>query len=672
MINCLCSAKRLFSLGSRLVGDWEDKVARFDPGFYEHPADSDIMGTSKFSIQLASLPNNTAVIKKPGNVITVFPSALHAKFTDSQAYATSSRPNPSASQHILLIDGRALLLHVFTLQLHMHNLPLYRVLLDPRIYCGSCVQCEAERYSDCAEYSFCGLPPRDGFLTQYVVHPADFCYNTRNIPETAFWFERGKYKVVRMPTFKGEIEEFLVELGGIDDIITLRRDNEKSEAHFRKVTYIFPGALDHSHLPVAGPPLERCDWRFSEARVGSLFVERMAVSSAKEAKSVAGYSGMSDVQEAVVDNALTLLNGAVGISETKLMVWQLLLRPLGVVGHVEGLIEVVELVVRVALAEAGLADVAVGVDVTALGVVEAAEDSVEQTVSALSLPLIDMYICISYLEGRLFVPLVICRAQEHASNLEHGYDGTDMIPDDMSIMEACTIPTIARCYIMYKEAAINQETNLLVFGGGILGLTMISIAKRLGVNKIFAADPSRERLIMCKDCGADFLLNVRPYVEPKQLEPLIRAAFGKPVDVTFCSSVTSNIFENAIYVRMLSSIIENGRKSPSKGIAKPEALTPLPYLTKVGGIIILAGLNVQPLYCDFTLLTEKQLIIMGNQDAGDKLETTLKIMKRKILKFHNLTPLSFPIYLTPDAFSAHGHDIPMFPLVYVRCNHYVR
>ncbi|KAL1140167.1 hypothetical protein AAG570_000099 [Ranatra chinensis] len=39
----------------------------------------------------------------------------------------------------------------------------------------------------------------------------------------------------------------------------------------------------------------RCDWRFSEARVGSLFVERMAVSSAKEAKSVAGCSGISDV-----------------------------------------------------------------------------------------------------------------------------------------------------------------------------------------------------------------------------------------------------------------------------------------------------------------------------------------------------------------------------------------
>ncbi|KAL1130454.1 hypothetical protein AAG570_011702 [Ranatra chinensis] len=39
----------------------------------------------------------------------------------------------------------------------------------------------------------------------------------------------------------------------------------------------------------------RCDWRFSEARVGSLLVERMAVSSAKEARSVAGCSGMSEV-----------------------------------------------------------------------------------------------------------------------------------------------------------------------------------------------------------------------------------------------------------------------------------------------------------------------------------------------------------------------------------------
>lgn len=47
-----------------------------------------------------------------------------------------------------------------------------RVAIEPNVYCGKCAWCGGGRRNLCPEYRFLGLPPRDGAMQEYLVHPA--------------------------------------------------------------------------------------------------------------------------------------------------------------------------------------------------------------------------------------------------------------------------------------------------------------------------------------------------------------------------------------------------------------------------------------------------------------------------------------------------------------------
>ena len=47
-----------------------------------------------------------------------------------------------------------------------------RVAVEPEIYCGRCPLCLSGRQNLCTNQVFLGLPPRDGAMQEYLVHPA--------------------------------------------------------------------------------------------------------------------------------------------------------------------------------------------------------------------------------------------------------------------------------------------------------------------------------------------------------------------------------------------------------------------------------------------------------------------------------------------------------------------
>jgi len=51
-----------------------------------------------------------------------------------------------------------------------------RVTLEPGVPCRYCEYCKGGRYNLCPDVQFMATPPVDGSLTNYFVHPHDFCY----------------------------------------------------------------------------------------------------------------------------------------------------------------------------------------------------------------------------------------------------------------------------------------------------------------------------------------------------------------------------------------------------------------------------------------------------------------------------------------------------------------
>lgn len=63
-----------------------------------------------------------------------------------------------------------------------------RVAVEPAIPCGACELCRAGEINICRDIKFCGTPPYDGSLREYIAWPAELCVpvpETMSMPEVA-------------------------------------------------------------------------------------------------------------------------------------------------------------------------------------------------------------------------------------------------------------------------------------------------------------------------------------------------------------------------------------------------------------------------------------------------------------------------------------------------------
>lgn len=52
-----------------------------------------------------------------------------------------------------------------------------RVAMEPNITCGTCEACRSGKYNLCPDVEFFATPPIDGTFQEYVIHPANLCFD---------------------------------------------------------------------------------------------------------------------------------------------------------------------------------------------------------------------------------------------------------------------------------------------------------------------------------------------------------------------------------------------------------------------------------------------------------------------------------------------------------------
>lgn len=118
------------------------------------------------------------------------------------------------------------------------------------------------------------------------------------------------------------------------------------------------------------------------------------------------------------------------------------------------------------------------------------------------------------------------------------------VPNGMSLEDAASFPI---CYGtahlgLCVKANLKKDEYLLVHGGsGGVGLSAIQIGKSIGA-KVIATASTTEKLEICKQNGADFLINYQSEDFVKKVKEITN---GKGVNVVF-DPVGGKIFENTL------------------------------------------------------------------------------------------------------------------------------
>jgi threonine dehydrogenase-like Zn-dependent dehydrogenase len=90
---------------------------------------------------------------------------------------------------------------------------------------------------------------------------------------------------------------------------------------------------------------------------------------------------------------------------------------------------------------------------------------------------------------------------------EHGYDGVyetqKVIPVNIPSRQAILLATWREVYSSFKDFGFQQGKSLLIFGGGPVGLSFISLAKLFGMKPVCLTTRSQWKLDRAKSLGAD-------------------------------------------------------------------------------------------------------------------------------------------------------------------------
>ena len=90
---------------------------------------------------------------------------------------------------------------------------------------------------------------------------------------------------------------------------------------------------------------------------------------------------------------------------------------------------------------------------------------------------------------------------------EHGYDGVyetqKVIPIDIPSRQAILLATWREVYSSFKDFGFQQGRSLLIFGGGPVGLSFVSLAKLFGMKPVCLTTRSQWKMDRAKSLGAD-------------------------------------------------------------------------------------------------------------------------------------------------------------------------
>ena len=88
-----------------------------------------------------------------------------------------------------------------------------------------------------------------------------------------------------------------------------------------------------------------------------------------------------------------------------------------------------------------------------------------------------------------------------------GHMAQQIVPGDIDPVKAVMLITFKEVFSALKRFGITSGMDIMVNGCGPVGLTMVNLAKAMGVGRIIASDINEKRLAIAKEMGADDLIN---------------------------------------------------------------------------------------------------------------------------------------------------------------------
>lgn len=117
-----------------------------------------------------------------------------------------------------------------------------------------------------------------------------------------------------------------------------------------------------------------------------------------------------------------------------------------------------------------------------------------------------------------------------------------LIPDDVSYEEASLTEPLACCVHSVEKANIQFGEDVVVIGGGIMGINHVMLAKKKGARVIISeVDPKRRELAL--SLGADIAINP---MECNAVEEVKKLTDGRGADVVFNTTAISSVVSDAI------------------------------------------------------------------------------------------------------------------------------
>ncbi|MBE6051251.1 MAG: hypothetical protein E7214_11560 [Clostridium sp.] len=127
------------------------------------------------------------------------------------------------------------------------------------------------------------------------------------------------------------------------------------------------------------------------------------------------------------------------------------------------------------------------------------------------------------------------------------------------MVSAVMVEPLAVCLHAFNLSKFKLGMDVAILGAGPIGLSLIKLLRMSGANKIFVAEPVKERIEIAKELGADFVVN--PY-EEDFMEVVSKNTQGQGVDRVFEAS------GNDDSMAMTTKVAKSGAELVMIGIPK--------------------------------------------------------------------------------------------------------
>lgn len=143
----------------------------------------------------------------------------------------------------------------------------------------------------------------------------------------------------------------------------------------------------------------------------------------------------------------------------------------------------------------------------------------------------------------------LCRFYKHNANFCY------KLPDNVTYEEGALIEPLSVGIHACRRAGVSLGSTVLICGAGPIGLVCLLVAKAMGASKVLITDLFPERLVVAKELGADFQLQVKKGDEAKQLAKSVEDKLGVQPHVTIECTGAESCVQTAVYATRPGGVV---------------------------------------------------------------------------------------------------------------------